>query len=217
MNEIFPDHYTVLLSGSPGVGKFEYCLSLANDYLKNWEKVVYVTTERSPKEIMERASSLGMKLPKYEGSTFIFVDAFTWSVGTKYGEGLYIENPSNLNELSITINKAVSEIGKPVRIFFDSLSPIFLHNPIPATSKFFQALASKTKTDYGFLLTTLQDGVHDPQVVNTLMYLVDGYLQMQFEEEGHLERKLRVHHLKGLSTDPRWQAFAITKEGFRFK
>ncbi len=217
MKESFPEHYSVLLYGPPGVGKFEYCLDLANYYLEKGEKVVYMTTERSPQEILTRAASLGMDLAKYEESSFVFVDAFSWSVGEEYDKGFSISNPANLNQVIFSIEKAVTKLGAPVKIIFDSLSPLFLHNPAEALTKAFQLLASRAKTEYGFLLATLQDGVHDPQMVNTMIYLVDGYLEMKFEEEDSLERKLRVHHLKGLESDPSWLTFEITKEGFRFK
>ncbi|MFQ5816204.1 MAG: RAD55 family ATPase, partial [Candidatus Hydrothermarchaeaceae archaeon] len=97
----------------------------------------------------------------------------------------------------------------------DSLSPLFLHNPESAITKAFQVLASRARKDYGLLLATLQEGVHPPNVVNTLIYLVDGYLQMKFEEEDGLKRKLRVHHLKGIEADPNWQTFEISKEGIK--
>ncbi len=217
MKELFQDYYTVLVHGPPGVGKFEYCLDLVNYYLEKGGRVVYLTTERSPLEIMRRASSINRDMAKYEGESLVFVDCFSWSFGTRYEKGFSIDNPANLNEINITMEKAITKMGKPVKIIFDSLSPLFLHNPASSVTKAFQVLASRAKTDYGFLLATLQEGVHDPQVVNTLIYLVDGYLQMKFEEEDSLRRKLRVHHLKGVESDPGWRTFEITTKGFMFK
>lgn len=217
MIELFPEYYTAIIYGPPGIGKFDYCLSLATNYLESKGKVVYLTTERSPQEILKRASSIGHDVAKHEGTSLVFVDCFSWSVGDKYEKGFSIDNPANLNEINIAVDKAVAKLGKPVKIIFDSISPLFLHNPAPSVTKAFQVLVSRAKTDYGFLIATLQEGVHDPQVVNTLVYLVDGYLQMKFEEEDSLRRKLRIHHLKGLESDPRWRAFEITSKGFRFK
>ncbi len=213
----FPDNYTVLLSGPPGIGKFEYCLDLVRDYISRGEKVIYLTTERSPSEIMDQASAIGFDMSEYEDNSLVFIDGFSWSVGSRYDKGFSIDNPANLNEFNITLEKAVSKLGKPVKIFFDTLSPLFLHNPADNITKAFQVLASRAKTDYGFLLATLQEGVHDPQTVNTLIFLVDGYLQMKFDEEGSLERKLRVHHLRGLKSEPDWRTFEIGGEGFKLK
>ncbi len=218
MNELFPENYTVLLHGPPGVGKFEYSLDLTHYYLENGEKVVYLSTEQSPKEIMERASSMGMDLAKYVDTSLVFVDCFSWSVGRKPENGFSISDPTDLEEINSTLEKAVAKLGKPVKIIFHSISPLFLHNPAPEINKAFQVLASKAKMDYGFMLATLQEGVHHPHVVNTLVYLMDGYLQMKFEAtKDGFERKMRVHHLKGMEYDPSWQDYEITEKGFKLK
>lgn len=214
MKEKFPENYTLLLSGPPGVGKFEYCLDLVSYYLQKGENVIYITTEQSPDDIKARAKKIVLNLDEYEGRKLIFIDCFSWSVGEKYEGSFSIDNPANLNEISISLDKAVKKLGKPVRIFFDSISPLFLHNPQSAMSKFFQVLSSRVKSDYGFILYTLQDGVHEPQLVNTLVYLVDGFIQMEFGEGERLERKLRIHHLRGIPSDPSWVRFEI-KNGFK--
>lgn len=213
MKEKFPEKYAILLLGPPGVGKFEYCLDLIGYYLKLGESVIYITTERSPGEVKERANAIGLDLAPYEGKDLIFIDAYSWSVGARYEEGLSIDNPSNLNEININIKKAVARLPPPRRIIFDSLSPLFLHNPPEVVTKFFQVLTSRTKAEYGFVLCTLQDGVHDPRIVNTLIYLVDGFIQMEYGDK--LIRKLRVHHLRGIPVDPGWVKFEITEKGFK--
>jgi KaiC/GvpD/RAD55 family RecA-like ATPase len=202
------------LYGPPGVGKFEYCLYLIKSYLEKGESVVLITTERSPGEIKDRAKNYGLDLAQHENKSLVIIDCFSWSVGSKYEKGLNIDNPANLNEININIEKAIGMLERPVRIILDSLSPLFLHNSPGMMTKFFQVLTSKVKTEYGFILHTLQEGVHDPQIVNTLIYLVDGFLQMKFEEEDHLVRKFRVHHLKGIPSDPVWVTFRIGKKGF---
>ncbi|MFH1773655.1 MAG: RAD55 family ATPase [Methanobacteriota archaeon] len=213
MKERFPKSYTILLAGPPGVGKFEYCLDMIGYYLEKGEKIIYITTEQSPNDIKARAKKIGLNLEEYEDKKLIFIDCFSWSVGEKYG-GFFVENPANLNEISINLDRAVKKLGKPVRIFFYSVSPLFLHNPQTAMTKFFQVLSSRVKSDYGFVLYVLQDGVHDPQLVNTLVYLVDGFIQMEFKEDEKLERKLRIHHLKGIPSDPNWVPFEV-KNGFK--
>jgi KaiC/GvpD/RAD55 family RecA-like ATPase len=217
MKELFPDYYTVLLYGPPGVGKFEYCLELVRNYLENDGRVVYLTTERSPNEIVERAIAIGVELREYSDDSFVFVDCFSWSAGTVSENEFSIDDPGNLNQVVAITEKAITRLGRPAKIIFDSLSPLFLYNPAAALTEAFQRLASKAKTSYGFLLATLQEGVHHPQVVNTLVYIVDGYIEMKFEEGDVLERKLRVHHLKGLEHDPKWRRFEITDRGLRYK
>lgn len=214
MKEKFPKNYSILLSGPPGVGKFEYCLHLTKYYLGIGENVIFITTERSPFEIKTRAKDSGLDLDKYEGRNFMFVDCFSWSVETKYDKGLVLDEPTNLSELILFVEKAGDKLGKQVRIIFDSLSPLFLRNSTEKIMDFFQVMNSRIKSDYGFILYTIQDGVHNPMIMNTLIYLVDGYLQMEFQDGELLERKLRVHHLKGLSYDTDWVKFKIVDGKF---
>lgn len=215
MKDKFPSNYAVLLSGPPGVGKFEYCLDLSKYYLTRGEKIVYITTERSPWEVKERGKSVGFDFSGYEGKSLLFIDGYSWSVGRKYDKGLSIDNPSNLNEMNVYIKKAVDTLSPPVRLIFDSVSPLFLHNPPGAVTKFFQVLTSRVKAEYGFILITMQEGVHDPQIVNTLKYLADGFIQMDFEEGKELIRKLRVHYLKGVPSNSGWIRFDLTEKGFK--
>ena len=215
MKELFPENYSILLVGPPGVGKFEYCLDLIQYYLGKAERAVYITTERSPEEIKERAKGYGISLEQYEGKNLIFIDCYSWSIGGRYEKGLNVDNPANLSQINLNIEKAVTRLKPPTRIIFDSLSPLFLHNSQEVMTKFFQILTSKVKTEYGFILYTLQEGVHDPQIVNTLVYLSDGLLEMRFTGGEVLKRQLRVHHLKGISVDVEWKNFTIEK-GFKF-
>lgn len=211
----FPQNYSALLSGPPGVGKFEYCLNLIKGWLEGGEKIVYLTSERSPDEIKSLAETYGLSLDEYENKNLVFIDCYSWSTGGKYEKGFSIENAANLNEINITLEKVMQELEGPVRIVFDSLSPLFLYNDVQIMTKFFHFLTSSAKTKYGFIIYTLQEGVHDPKIRNTLIYLVDGYLEMQFGEDSDvLVRKLRVHHLKGKSTDTSWKNFKIGDKGF---
>jgi len=215
----FPQNYSVLLSGPPGVGKFEYCLSLVKSWLDAGERVVYITSERSPVEIKSFASRLGLSLEGHEdGGSLVFVDCYSWNMGKSYEKGFTIKNAANVNEINITLEKVMEKIGNPARIVFDSLSPLFLYNDVQTMTKFFHFLTSNAKTKYGFIIYTLQEGVHDPKIRNTLIYLVDGYMEMQFGEDSDvLTRKLRVHHLKGVSADTSWKNFMVGEKGFEMR
>lgn len=210
----FPKNYTALIQGPPGVGKHEYCLDLLKYYLKNGESVVYITTERSPQEIKEKLKETGFDLDVYEASKFLFIDVYSYSTGTKYDKGLHVDNPANLNLINIHLANAAGMIGKPMRIFLDSLSNLFLHAPVGEIRKFVGTLSSRAKSEYGFVLYTMQEGMHDEQTVAALRAMMDAVLEMAFEEGPPLKRRFRVHHAKGIKTEPTWYIFEIEK-GFQ--
>ncbi|MEE8168345.1 MAG: RAD55 family ATPase [Candidatus Hydrothermarchaeales archaeon] len=215
MDEVFPKKYSVLLLGSPGVGKSEYCLHLMKGYLKNNEKVVYVTTVKSPSEIRDRMKELDVDLGAYEGNSFLFVDVFTRAAGPKDEKVLYVDNPANLNMVSVRISEAAEALGKPVRIIFNSLSTFFLHASESEIRKFFESINIKIKMDYGFALYTLQEEMHDEKMVITLKAMVDAVLEMRLEEAPSLKRKFRVLFAKGITYSQNWVEFQVTKHGFK--
>lgn len=211
----FPENYTAVLTGPPGVGKHTYFIDLVKFYLEKGESITYITTERSPREIKEIAKKAGLDLDQYEGGKFIFIDLYSHSTGERYDNGFSIDNPANLNLITVNLTKAADIVGKPMRIFFDSLSTLFLHAPEQEIKKFFGVLSSRVKTDYGFIIYTLQDEMHDEQTVIALKHMVDGVLEMRFDEGPPLKNLFRVHHAKGLKTTPTWFEVEVGEEGFK--
>lgn len=214
MEEVFPQNYSVLLVGSPGVGKSEYCLHLAKEYLDKGEKVVFLTTKKSPADIRKRMKEVGVDIEGHEGKDFLFIDVFTRSAGTPEDTVIHIDNPANLNLVSVRLADATEVLGKPVRIIFDSLSTFFLHATDVEIRKFFESLNTKITIDYGFAIFTLQDEMHDEKVVTALKSMVGAVLEMKLEEAPSLRRRFRVLFAKGISYTQDWVDFQVTKRGF---
>ncbi|MFX1518368.1 MAG: response regulator [Promethearchaeota archaeon] len=212
MKKIFPENYTVLLYGPPGVGKSDYVLDLIEYYLKYGEKVIYITSRKSPDEIIDYAKKRNLDIRQYENKTLFFIDCYSWSVGKINDKRLSIDHPASLNKISICVGKAANTLGTPVRIFFDTLSTLFLHSPPDVVLKFTQSIAARTKSEYGFILLTMQKGMHNQEQVTTVYSIMDGVIELDFEEKT-LEKRLRIHHLDGFPFEPEWIPFKVTPHG----
>jgi KaiC/GvpD/RAD55 family RecA-like ATPase len=212
MKKIFPENYTVLLYGPPGVGKSEYILDLVEYYLRYGENVIYITTRKSPEEIIDYVKKRDLDLRQYENKTLIFIDCYSWSVGKINDKRLSIDHPASLNKISIFLGKAANTLGTPVRIFFDNLSTLFLHSSPDVVLKFAQSIAARTKSEYGFILLTMEKGMHNQEQVTTVYSIMDGVIELDFEEET-LEKRLRIHHLDGFPFEPEWIPFKVTPHG----
>jgi KaiC/GvpD/RAD55 family RecA-like ATPase len=219
MKEIFPEKYSVLLTGPPGVGKQYFCIDMANYYLEKGENVVFLTTESSPGDVEKRGADIGVDL-KYFAKNLYYVDAYSWSLrksesNTAENRNIVgITSPESLNEIIVKVERIMGFFDGRIRLIAHSLSPFFLHNEDKDVIKFIQLLVSRIKEDGSFALATLQEGVHSPSTVNTISYLMDGKVEMRFHEGEKLERQIRAHHLKDLATDTRWSEFSIDKTGF---
>ena len=214
MKEIFPDYYSVLLYGPPGVGKSEYIFDLVEYYLKHNKKVIYITTSKSPEQLIEYAKKRNLDITQYENKTLVFIDCYSWSV-SKEEKRLSVDHPANLNKISINLVKAVNTLGMPVRIIFDSLSTLFLHSQADVILKFVQTITSRIKSEYGFILLTMQKGMHNQEHVTTVYSIMDGVIEMDFEEET-LGKQLRIHHLDGFPHESIWIPYKVTPHGTQF-
>jgi len=215
LKELFPKNYTALIVAPPGTGEKEYCFDLVKHYLETGEKVIYITTEQSPLEIKEKLKEMGLDIDKYEAKDFVFIDMYSYSTGTRYEKGFSIDNPANLNLITINLTNATQTIGKPARIIFDSVSTLFLHAQPSEIKKFFGVITSRVKTDFGFMLCTLHGEMHDEQSVIALRAMVDAVIEIELKEGPPLKRRLRVHHARGIKIAPLWYIFEIEK-GLKF-
>jgi len=208
--EALPSHYSILLMGPPGVGKFEWLLASAGTYLRTNQRVVFVTLDVHPREIRRRAEASGVGLGKSEGTRFSFIDCYSSSAQSTPEEPgnpkvWTVNSFSNLEALGMAISRASLALGLPVRILFYSVSTLFLHNSPQAIAKFLQMVTNRVKTELGFVAYAAQEGVHDGQTLNLLRSLVDGVLEMRFTES--MDREIRTHHLRGIPMTPRWEPF----------
>jgi len=215
MEERFPTNYSVLLSGPPGVGKFEYLVARIREDLRLGERIVFVTLDMHPNEIRARAKALRLDLEPHEGKAFVFVDCYSATSSERpeppVGKKTFLVSSfSNLEGIGMAMSKAAQELGTPVRIYFYTISTLFLHNSTQAISKFFQIVTSRAKTNLGFIQYAVHEGVHDTMTMNLLRSLVDGVVEMRFTDS--MDRELRVHHMRGYHVDAAWREFVQLPE-----
>lgn len=214
---LFPENYSVLVAGPPGVGKFEWLLNLAQTFLERGERVAFVTLDLHPDEIRRRAAGQGLDLAAREGAGFLFIDGFSTAANERpepspSGRRMYsVSSYSNLEGLGMAISKAAAELRPPVRVLFYSVSTLFLHNSAPAIAKFFQIVTNRVRTNIGFIAYAMHEGVHDALTANLLRSLVDGVVELRFTDS--MEREVRPHHLRGIPVAARWRPFALAGGG----
>jgi len=211
MEERFPTNYSVLLSGPAGVGKFEYLIARVREDLRLGERVAFVTLDMHPAEVRARAKALHLDLEAHEGKSFVFVDCYS-ATSSERPEGpagkktFLVSSFSNLEGIGMAMGKASQELGTPVRIYVYTVSTLFLHNSTQAIAKFFQIVTSRAKTNLGFILYAVHDGVHEPMTMNLLRSLVDGVVEMRYTDA--MDREIRIHHMRGYQVDSSWRTFA---------
>jgi len=210
----FPEQSSVLLIGSPGIGTLEFNVFLAKDYLDRGDTVVFVAIDNAPADLVALMDLFGVQTKEQLGKRLFFLDYNSALLGFSEQRGVRqseIRSISDLEGIMFNIAAISQETGKKLRIFLYSLSTLFLYNQANVVLKFFQISTSKIKSDFGSVVVSLHDGVHDDKTVNHLMAIADGVIELQFDDE--LNKMMRIRHMRGVPTSPDWVPFEIRNSG----
>lgn len=202
----FPDYCSLLISGPPGVGKFDYMMEALRSYLESGHRVLFVCIDVSPSEVQKYIQRRGGDLSQYLGRSLLFVDCFTPSISDEVSlerEGtILVSSFSNLEGMGMAIAKAAERLSVPIKVLFYTISTLFLHNSPQSLSKFFQIVSARVKTQMGLILYACHEGVNEERQENLLRSLVDGVIEMRYDQS--MKREIRLHHLRGHRVDARW-------------
>lgn len=205
----FPDNYTILVRGSPGSGKYDFALSMTKKYLQEGYKTVFITTERSPKEIEEKLTEFGVS--KHLGNLY-FMDGSLWSKEDRQ-KWLLEGNKKVINvqreapfRVVLELSQGLEELGSSVKIIFDSLSSFLFRSDTEDALRSFTKINSLMKEKFGFAIYTIHEDLHSPKVYSELESLTDGVIEMRYVDQGGaIMRQVRIKFLKGLNFVPVWK------------
>ena len=192
-----PENYSLLIYGPPGVGKYEFCLTLL-DKIK--DKAIFITTEISHEKILK-------DFGKNSKNIFI-IDGYSWIIEEKIKVSkdniLYLSDLYYLDKILYAIEEGVKFLeATKVAVVLHSVSTLFLYNDESNVLKFLHKLILKIKDIYGRIILTMQEFVHKPQIYYTLMSFCDGVIHLRFEEKDfETKRYMKIRFLKGVKEYP---------------
>lgn len=206
-----PDMCSILMIGSPGIGMLEFDVSLAKDYIDSGETVVFVTMDILPGDLMAIMRNFGIKTDQVLGKKLFVIDYHTSLLGNTDERTIYAKSEvrpaGDIEGIMFNVAAIANEYGKPVRVFFYTLSTLFLYNQSNVVLKFFQISSSRVRNEFGTAVFSVHDGVHDERTVNHLMAIADGVLELKFDED--LNRRMRIRHMRGIPSANEWIPFEI--------
>ncbi|MDG6910412.1 MAG: hypothetical protein JRN08_08595, partial [Nitrososphaerota archaeon] len=122
----------------------------------------------------------------------------------------------DLPGLSYNIKDALRKnAGRRIRVVADVFSPLLMLNPPSTVYSFLTQLMTEVKQYDAVFLATLEEGMHDPQVMTAMQSLFDGVLELRVYDEGGLSYAslLRVLKMTGVPPQPGYFRFAFSKNG----
>jgi KaiC/GvpD/RAD55 family RecA-like ATPase len=206
----FPDWCSILMVGSPGIGTLEFNISLAKGYLEEGHTIVFVTADMNADDVLSLMRKFGIDVEGMLGKSLFMIDYHSSLLGSFSNEEHQrsdIRDVVDLEGIMFNIDSVTQKTGAPVKIFLYSLSTLFLYNQQNVVLKFFQISSSRIRSEYGTAFFTLHDGVHESTIVNHLIAIADGVIELKFDED--LKRRIRIRHMRGHATSSQWMPFEI--------
>jgi circadian clock protein KaiC len=198
----YPDKSTILVVGPPGIGKEALGYWFTRSGLIQGDFCLYVT-RLSVKEVLQDEKGFGIDTQQR-------VPLWCASDG---GQIKYDVN--DLSGLSFNIKEALKQNpGRRVRIVIDAISSLLMLNQPDTIYRFLTQLFADIKQYDAVLLATLEEGMHQPQVLAAMQQLFDGVVEMRLYEEGlRVLPLLRVKKMRGLPPQQGYFNFSLTKNG----
>ena len=196
----YPDRSSVLVVGPPGIGKEALGYWFTQRGLSQGDFCLYVT-RLTVSEVLQDTRAFGIESLK----------AMVW-VARDGGQAKCDMN--DLAGLSHSIKETLRENGdKPIRIVTDILSSLLVLNAAETVYRFLTQLFSEVKQYNAVFLATVEEGMHQPQVLAAMEQLFDGVVELRLYEEGlRVLPLLRTLKMRGLQPQPGYFHFSFTRK-----
>lgn len=160
----------IMLTGPAGIEKMAFAFHFA-DSSEDKENVYFICGDTSPKELIKKASTMGIKLDK---PNIFFIDCYTATLSSekkleKTEKITMIGGPGALNDISLELNEAINKSkGKRMRVIFQTLSTFVLYNAQDSMRKFLGVIKGRLKNANATTLYLVEEDVHDKHVLSLL-------------------------------------------------
>ncbi len=194
----YPDRSAILIVGPPGIGKEALGYWFTRVGLAQTDSCLYVTL-LAVSEVLEDLRAFHMDGPSQP----------EWLAS----EGSRVTcNVNDLVGLSFSIKQTLQKYGdKRARIVTDVLSTLLVLNPLETIYRFLSQLLAEVKRYNAVLLATLEDGMHQSNVLAAMEQMFDGVMELRYFEEGlRIVPLLRIRKMRGVLLTPGYFRFSFT-------
>jgi circadian clock protein KaiC len=204
--EGYPDRSTVLVVGPSGIGKEALGYWFMASGLAQGDYCLYVTR-------------LAVSEVKQDVGAFR-ADGKIDPVWISAEGGQVTLDINDLVGISTKIKEALRNSGgRRVRIVTDVLSSLLMLNPPETVYRFLTQLFAEIKQNYdSVILTTVEEGMHPPQVLAAMQQLFDGVVEMRLYEKGlRVMPLLRIMKMRGLPPQPAYFQISFARGKMELK
>jgi hypothetical protein len=212
----------VVLLVIPQIGGYNAILAILKELMN--QKICYITMNKATSYLIENLTKNNLPI-----ENFFFIDAISASFKDVKEDknSLFVSSPSDLVELSVTINEVITRQMFDA-IIFDSLSSIIVYhrNNVPALSKFIAnnvhaAYEKKCKLFFVCLEKDLKSEVliNNAHFIDEIIKLDEKYIPLEAlsskNEVKEIEQQLKEIKQMKESVLQRYHTRQITEEAFK--
>lgn len=165
----------LLVSGPPLAGKGAFVV----EQLAEADEALLVTTTRDAARQLSGS-----------GAECSVVDCTPGETG--HSGVTNVGNPGDLTGISMPVSQFLDESGE-LALAFDSISSLLMYADEAPVFRFLSVLTGQIRQSNGVGLFTLDEGCHEPEIVNTLGQLFDGRIELS--EDGTEARTVGIESL----------------------
>lgn len=208
-----PPGSNLIFFGPPMSGKSVLARIFLYEGLKYGEAGIYVSTKHTGEKVEEWYEERGLDLGGYKG-LYGIVDCVSktlrMDLSVQETEVMKrVSSAMDLTGISIEINNLLEEFWmrrrlRRIRVIIDSLSTLLMYSNLQTVYRFLHLITGRVRSTDAVGLYIIEEGMHEPNIINTLKQLSEGVLEIK--EEGEL-RALRMVGL--LSKPTSWYSYDI--------
>ena len=182
----YPDRSSILVVGPPGIGKEALGYRFTQSGMLLGDSCLYAT-RLSVSDVVQDVK--GYKIEPW-------LDPL-WLASNGSKERLDI---NDLTSLSFKIKEIIAEAGeRRIRITTDVLSSLLILYPADTIYRFLTQLFAESKQHNSVFLATVEEGMHQPEVLAAMSQLFDGVIELKVYEEGfRIVPLLRIRKMRGV-------------------
>jgi KaiC/GvpD/RAD55 family RecA-like ATPase len=210
--------FVTLFIGSSGSGKSVICEQLTYDYLQEGQDTLYMATERTPSQIVERMRGFGWDVTKFVGAELKFLDLHSWKVdGNEQFErtetGFRACAQDSMDILLAARSMMKEHMGSNhLNVVLDSLTTLTSLMGEAQAAGFVQILNARIRQSSAGV-AVLTPEVHSESFVAHMRSSYDLIFDLKVETELKLQRYLRISRFTEGSHPANWIPFTITSKG----
>jgi KaiC/GvpD/RAD55 family RecA-like ATPase len=177
----------VLVYGPPFMGKEVLVNAFVAEGLKKGIPVVWVTTEKTPKELREEMKFVQSGFEEYEKLGLVkFVDSYSRSMGDASNDPnvIYVDTPTDFQAIQAGVEKVTKEIlekHKYYRFVFRSISTMIAYLDPATAFRFLNPIVGRRKRDKAVSMLIIEKGMHGDQEIQMVGSLMDGMIEFKVE------------------------------------